>query len=241
MPDRMGDGVLAAAGWQTVAMTAVSVRAGGAPSAGATLSRGWSPWLGGVMDMPADQSVRAVAQRIPPGTVRRARRRPTGEAPPLPHQLHRFGAAVAAGPISAIGVARAVRAVPADRLVAEESHGQRRPVGAHPGQRPGRRRRGRGAPQRALRHPWGDPGSIRPAGSAALHADRAPRAPVHGHPLRRVCRRLRHHADDRAGSTAGPAHQRGIAAPWLHHPPDTPAGPRPARMDGSTSTPCLAN
>ncbi len=40
------------------------------------------------MDVPADQSARAVAQRIPPGTVRRARRRrPTGEAPPLPHHL----------------------------------------------------------------------------------------------------------------------------------------------------------
>jgi tRNA A-37 threonylcarbamoyl transferase component Bud32 len=44
------------------------------------------------MDVPADQSARAVAQRIPPGTVRRARRRrPTGEAPPLPHHLQTSG------------------------------------------------------------------------------------------------------------------------------------------------------
>ena len=44
------------------------------------------------MDVPADQSARAVAQRIPPGTARRARRRrPTGEAPPLPHHLQTSG------------------------------------------------------------------------------------------------------------------------------------------------------
>jgi tRNA A-37 threonylcarbamoyl transferase component Bud32 len=44
------------------------------------------------MDVPADQSARAVAQRNPPGTARRARRRrPTGEAPPLPHHLQTSG------------------------------------------------------------------------------------------------------------------------------------------------------
>jgi membrane-associated phospholipid phosphatase/tRNA A-37 threonylcarbamoyl transferase component Bud32 len=44
------------------------------------------------MDVPADHSARAVAQQIPPGTVRRARRRrPTGEAPPLPHHLQTSG------------------------------------------------------------------------------------------------------------------------------------------------------
>jgi tRNA A-37 threonylcarbamoyl transferase component Bud32 len=44
------------------------------------------------MDLPADQSTRAVAQRIPPGTVRRARRRrPTGAPPPLPYHLQTSG------------------------------------------------------------------------------------------------------------------------------------------------------
>jgi hypothetical protein len=44
------------------------------------------------MEVPADQSARAVAQRTPPGTARRARRRrPTGEAPPLPHHLQTSG------------------------------------------------------------------------------------------------------------------------------------------------------
>jgi hypothetical protein len=44
------------------------------------------------MDVPADQSAPAVAQRIPSGTVRRARRRrPTGEPPPLPHHLQTSG------------------------------------------------------------------------------------------------------------------------------------------------------
>jgi tRNA A-37 threonylcarbamoyl transferase component Bud32 len=44
------------------------------------------------MDVPADPPARAVAQRVPPGTVRRARRRrPTGEPPPLPHHLQTSG------------------------------------------------------------------------------------------------------------------------------------------------------
>jgi tRNA A-37 threonylcarbamoyl transferase component Bud32 len=44
------------------------------------------------MDVPADQPTPAVTQRISPGTARRARRRrPTGEAPPLPHHLQTSG------------------------------------------------------------------------------------------------------------------------------------------------------
>jgi len=44
------------------------------------------------MDVPADQSARTVTQRTPPGTARRARRRrPTGEAPPLPYHLQTSG------------------------------------------------------------------------------------------------------------------------------------------------------
>jgi len=44
------------------------------------------------MDVPADQSAPAVAQRIPPGPARRERhRRPTGEPPPLPHHLQTSG------------------------------------------------------------------------------------------------------------------------------------------------------
>jgi hypothetical protein len=43
------------------------------------------------MDVPADQSA-PVVQRIPPGTVRRARRRrPTGEPPALPHHVQTSG------------------------------------------------------------------------------------------------------------------------------------------------------
>jgi tRNA A-37 threonylcarbamoyl transferase component Bud32 len=44
------------------------------------------------MGVAADRSAPAVAQRTPPGTARRARRRrPTGEAPPLPHHLQTSG------------------------------------------------------------------------------------------------------------------------------------------------------
>jgi tRNA A-37 threonylcarbamoyl transferase component Bud32 len=44
------------------------------------------------MDVPTDQPAPAVAQRTPPGTARRARRRrPTGEPPPLPHHIQTSG------------------------------------------------------------------------------------------------------------------------------------------------------
>ena len=44
------------------------------------------------MEVSADHPTPAVAPRIPPGTVRRARhRRPTGEAPPLPYHLQTSG------------------------------------------------------------------------------------------------------------------------------------------------------
>lgn len=67
------------------------------------------------MDMPADQSTRTVAQRIPPETVRRARRRrPTGEAPPLPYHLQTSGvgwliAAVALVALTVVVFARGLR------------------------------------------------------------------------------------------------------------------------------------
>jgi tRNA A-37 threonylcarbamoyl transferase component Bud32 len=44
------------------------------------------------MDVPADQSTGTITYRIPAGTIRRGRRRrPTGEAPPLPHHLQTSG------------------------------------------------------------------------------------------------------------------------------------------------------
>jgi hypothetical protein len=44
------------------------------------------------MDLPVDQSAQAVTRRTSPGTFRRARRRrPTGEAPPLPYHLQTSG------------------------------------------------------------------------------------------------------------------------------------------------------
>jgi membrane-associated phospholipid phosphatase len=53
--------------------------------------------------------------------------------------LHRSGAAVAPGPGGAVGLAGAVRARPAGRLVARECGRQRRPLGHLPGPRPDRR------------------------------------------------------------------------------------------------------
>jgi tRNA A-37 threonylcarbamoyl transferase component Bud32 len=79
------------------------------------------------MDVPADQSTRAVAQRIPPGTVRRARRRrPTGEAPPLPHHVQTSGvgwliAAVVVVALSVAVFARGLRGLAVDVTVADDA------------------------------------------------------------------------------------------------------------------------
>src|SRR5215217_6869630 len=93
----------------------------------ATLSRGcWSLGLGGVMDVPADPSA-PVIQRIPPGTVRRARRRrPTGEPPPLPHHLQTSGVRwlVAALVLVALTIAvfaRGLRGLAVDVTVADDA------------------------------------------------------------------------------------------------------------------------
>jgi hypothetical protein len=79
------------------------------------------------MDVPADQSTRAVAQRIPPGTVRRAhRRRPTGEAPPLPHHLQVSGvgwlvAGVVLVVLAVVVFARGLRGLAVDVTVADDA------------------------------------------------------------------------------------------------------------------------
>jgi tRNA A-37 threonylcarbamoyl transferase component Bud32/membrane-associated phospholipid phosphatase len=93
----------------------------------AELSRGcWWLGLGGVMDVPADQSARVV-QRIPPGTVRRARRRrPTGEPPPLPHHLQTSGvgwliAAVVLVALTVAVFARGLRGLAVDVTVADDA------------------------------------------------------------------------------------------------------------------------
>jgi tRNA A-37 threonylcarbamoyl transferase component Bud32 len=79
------------------------------------------------MDLPVDRSSRAVAQRIPPGTVRRARRRrPTGEPPPLPHHIQTSGVRwlVAALVLVALTIAvfaRGLRGVAVDVTVADNA------------------------------------------------------------------------------------------------------------------------
>jgi tRNA A-37 threonylcarbamoyl transferase component Bud32/membrane-associated phospholipid phosphatase len=79
------------------------------------------------MDVPADQSTPAVTQRIPPGTARRARRRrPTGEAPPLPHHLQTSGvgwliAALALVALTIAVFARGLRGLAVDVTVADDA------------------------------------------------------------------------------------------------------------------------
>jgi tRNA A-37 threonylcarbamoyl transferase component Bud32 len=79
------------------------------------------------MDVPADQSTPAVAQQIPPGTVRRARRRrPTGEAPPLPHHLQTSGvrwliAALVLVALTIVVFARGLRGLAVDVTVVDDA------------------------------------------------------------------------------------------------------------------------
>jgi tRNA A-37 threonylcarbamoyl transferase component Bud32 len=79
------------------------------------------------MDVPADQSTPAVTQRISPGTARRARRRrPTGEAPPLPHHLQTSGvgwllAALVLVALTIVVFARGLRGLAVDVTVADDA------------------------------------------------------------------------------------------------------------------------
>jgi len=79
------------------------------------------------MKVPADPSVQAVAQPIPPGTVRRARRRrPTGEPPPLPHHVQTSGvgwliAALVLVALTIVVFARGLRGVAVDVTVADDA------------------------------------------------------------------------------------------------------------------------
>jgi membrane-associated phospholipid phosphatase/tRNA A-37 threonylcarbamoyl transferase component Bud32 len=78
------------------------------------------------MDVPADQSARVV-QRIPPGTVRRARRRrPTGQPPPLPHHVQTSGvgwlmAALVLVVLTIAVFARGLRGLAVDVTVADDA------------------------------------------------------------------------------------------------------------------------
>jgi tRNA A-37 threonylcarbamoyl transferase component Bud32 len=79
------------------------------------------------MDVPADQSTPAVTQRISPGTARRARRRrPTGEAPPLPHHLQTSGvgwllAALVLVALTIVVFAGGLRGLAVDVTVADDA------------------------------------------------------------------------------------------------------------------------
>ena len=79
------------------------------------------------MDVPADQSTGTVIHRVPSGTTRRGRRRrPTGEAPPLPHHLQTSGigwliVAVALVAVSAAIFARGLRGPAVAVTVAESA------------------------------------------------------------------------------------------------------------------------
>jgi tRNA A-37 threonylcarbamoyl transferase component Bud32/membrane-associated phospholipid phosphatase len=79
------------------------------------------------MDVPADQSARAVTQPTTSGTARRARRRrPTGEPPPLPHHLQTSGvrwliAALVLVGLTIVVFARGLRGLAVDVTVADDA------------------------------------------------------------------------------------------------------------------------
>src|SRR5215207_7061772 len=91
------------------------------------LSSRWPFGDGKVMKVPADPSMQAVAQPIPPGTVRRARRRrPTGEPPPLPHHVQTSGvgwliAALVLVALTIVVFAGGLRGVAVDVTVADDA------------------------------------------------------------------------------------------------------------------------
>jgi tRNA A-37 threonylcarbamoyl transferase component Bud32 len=80
------------------------------------------------MDVPTDQSTPAVTQPMPPGTVRRSRRRrrPTGEPPPLPYHLQTSGvgwliAALVLVTLTIVVFARGLRGVAMAVTVADDA------------------------------------------------------------------------------------------------------------------------
>src|SRR5215213_6826979 len=91
------------------------------------LSSRWPSGDGKVMKVPADPSMQAVAQPIPPGTLRRARRRrPTGEPPPLPHHVQTSGvgwliAALVLVALTIVVFAGGLRGVAVDVTVADDA------------------------------------------------------------------------------------------------------------------------
>src|SRR5215217_4686904 len=91
------------------------------------LSSRWPSGDGKVMKVPADPSMQAVAQPIPPGTLRRARRRrPTGEPPPLPHHGQASGvgwlfAALVLVALTILVFAGGLRGVAVDVTVADDA------------------------------------------------------------------------------------------------------------------------
>src|SRR6266508_946839 len=104
-------------------------------------------------------------------------RQPGGRQDPAQHQqsgLHPAGAAVARGPVGAVSVDGAVRAVPAARLEGRGRGRQQRPVGHHPGPRPGRQACGHRAADRLVRPNRRGRGGGGGAGHAPLGASRAP-------------------------------------------------------------------
>jgi membrane-associated phospholipid phosphatase/tRNA A-37 threonylcarbamoyl transferase component Bud32 len=162
--------------------------------------------------------------------------------PPQPG-LHAAGAAVADGPVGAVGLDGALRADAAARLDGRRRVRQQRPVGDHPGPRPGRQGRGRGTPYGRLRHHRrggdADPGSRGPTPSAG----RRPCRRVLRDLVRPVPGRLRHLPAALHQRPRGALRQRGAVAAGVHHPRGAPPGtrralrrPTPSGPRGSTMT-----
>ncbi|HWM97105.1 MAG TPA: hypothetical protein VNO54_08620 [Streptosporangiaceae bacterium] len=126
----------------------------------------------------------------------------------------RARAAVAPGPVGAIGVASALRAHAAGRLDGGDREGQERLVGIHAGPRPGFPGGSRPA-HRRLHHQRGDPAARRPAPGTPLRTDQRPlRA---GHLVHRLPGRLHHHPDP-PHRQHHCIHRRGLLRPRVHHP-----------------------
>jgi tRNA A-37 threonylcarbamoyl transferase component Bud32 len=112
--------------------------------------------------------------------VRQPGRRPD-TADDQGRQLQQYGAAVADGPVGAVGVAGTLHAVPPGRLECGRGGRQQRPVADHPEPRPGRCRRPGGTADRQLRPEQGGGGAFRDSRCAPLSGDRVAHRRVHRH------------------------------------------------------------
>ena len=154
-------------------------------------------------------------------------------------RLRRPGAAVADGPVGAVGLADPVPAAGAGRLEGRQGGRQQRPLGDHPGPRPRRQGGDGGQAHRLLRPGRRDRGDLRAAGGTPLSPRRPQQHRVLGHPRLHLPRGLCHPALPRGRAECLTAERHGLHRVWVHYPRGAGPGAQPA-LPGATGAGPLA-